>query len=136
MSDPIAPTGSPGQSPLGAVASLTLVSIRPIGLEREHSPYMPNGSLVPEADAREGKGHKIMNVEEAAKAFREYLNNLPSDLEFVPDSDSGVVVFKVVNPITHKVLRQYPPEEMLKMARNLQNSGSKDASGILLDHKL
>ena len=77
-----------------------------------------------------------MSVEDAAKAFQEYLKNLPSDLQFVPDASTGIVVFKVVNPITHEVLRQYPPEEMLKMVRSLREAMKPESSGILLDHHL
>jgi len=165
MTDSISPTGSPGQVPHVAPPSLSIVSTR-IQVERDGSaPAMPavpaameaaikaaasadkkaaapslatNLELSPESLAGWGPqtGPKVMDMEEAAKAFQDYLNNLPSDLEFVPDSTNGTVVFKVVNPITHKVIRQYPPEEMVEAARNLPQSYKKDSPGILLDHNL
>jgi flagellar protein FlaG len=80
-------------------------------------------------------GSAPMSVEDAAKAFQEYLKNLPSDLQFQPDKESGYVIFKVVNPLTHEVIRQYPPEEMVKMARYLKAAANQGKSGILLDRK-
>jgi uncharacterized FlaG/YvyC family protein len=165
MTDSISPTGSPGQVPHMAPPSMSLVTSR-TPLEKDGSaPATPavtaaveaaiqsaaNASkkvaatppaskleLSPESLAGWGPqtGPKVMDMEEAAKAFQDYLNNLPSDLEFVPDSTNGTVVFKVVNPITHKVIRQYPPEEMVEAARNLPQSFKKDSPGILLDHNL
>lgn len=165
MTDSISPTGSPGQVPHMAPPSMSLVASRAPQEMDGHAPATPavtaaveaaiqsaaNASkkvaatppaskleLSPESLAGWGPqtGPKVMDMEEAAKAFQDYLNNLPSDLEFVPDSTNGTVVFKVVNPITHKVIRQYPPEEMVEAARNLPQSYKKDSPGILLDHNL
>lgn len=71
------------------------------------------------------------------KAFREFLKNLPSDLQFQSDEDSGYVIFKVVNPVTKEVIRQYPPDAIVEMAKKLkalQRQGEKE-SGIFLDQK-
>ena len=68
--------------------------------------------------------------------MREYLKNLPSDLRFQPDKESGYVIFKVVNPVTQEVIRQYPPEDVVAMARRLNAAlaaDKKQGSGILLD---
>ena len=165
MTDSIAPTGSPGQVAAMAPPSMSTSSTRNAVEAGGSAPAMPNVTstvqaeiqsaakvskkaaaappassleLSPESLAGWGPqtGPKVMDMEEAAKAFQDYLNNLPSDLEFVPDSTNGTVVFKVVNPITHKVIRQYPPEEMVEAARNLPQSYKKDSPGILLDHNL
>jgi flagellar protein FlaG len=77
-----------------------------------------------------------LTVEEAAKAFQEFLKNLPSDLQFRPDQETGQIIFKVVNPLTREVIRQYPPEEMLEMARRLRSTGQNEGAGLLLDGQL
>jgi len=81
-------------------------------------------------------GTAPMSLEEAAKEFREFLKNLPSDLQFQPDKESGYVIFKVVNPVTQEVIRQYPPDEMVRMARRLKAAAQQGRSGIFLDKKL
>jgi len=68
--------------------------------------------------------------------MRDFLKNLPSDLQFQPDKESGYVIFKVINPVTQEVIRQYPPEEVVSMARKLNAAlaaAKKHNSGILLD---
>jgi flagellar protein FlaG len=77
-----------------------------------------------------------MTLDEAVKSFREFLKNLPSDLQFQPDQESGYVSFKVVNPVTQEVIRQYPPDEVVRMARNLKAAAQQGRSGIFLDKKL
>jgi hypothetical protein len=114
MTDSISPTGSPGQVPHMAPPSMSLVASRAPQEMDGHAPATPavtaaveaaiqsaaNASkkvaatppaskleLSPESLAGWGPqtGPKVMDMEEAAKAFQDYLNNLPSDLEFVPD---------------------------------------------------
>ena len=68
--------------------------------------------------------------------MQDYLKSFPSDLVFRKDEESGVVIFKVVNPLTGEVIRQYPPEELLQMARKFKALDQSTGSGILLDKKL
>lgn len=79
---------------------------------------------------------QALSLEDSVKAMRDFLKNLPSDLQFQPDKESGYVIFKVINPVTKEVIRQYPPEEVVSMARKLNAAlASKKThnSGILLD---
>ena len=151
MTDPISPAGSPGQAAQAAVPVVTTAAPASGGQEAVHAVFghaaaalgsgaLPAASkldLSPAATPNTTMlAPKAMNVQEAAQAFQDYLKNLPSDLQFQPDAESGIVVFKVINPITQKVIRQYPPEEMLAVARNLRQALKKESSGILLDHNL
>jgi flagellar protein FlaG len=77
-----------------------------------------------------------MTLDEAVKAFKDFLKNLPSDLQFQPDQESGYVIFKVVNPVTQEVIRQYPPDEVVRMAKHLKAASQQGRSGIFLDKKL
>lgn len=77
-----------------------------------------------------------MTMEQAAQAYQNYLTNLPSDLVFQPDYQAGLMVFKVVNPVTNQVIRQLPPEAVVEQARNLRLANGQSNSGIILDDSL
>jgi flagellar protein FlaG len=153
MTDPISPAGSPGQIAQPATPVATATAPATGGQDVVQAVFghtsaaaVPASSALPAASKLDLSpaatpnttmlAPKPMNVQEAAQAFQDYLKNLPSDLQFQPDAESGIVVFKVINPITQKVIRQYPPEEMLAVARNLRQALKKESSGILLDHNL
>jgi flagellar protein FlaG len=76
-------------------------------------------------------------LDEAAKTLRQFLKDLPSDLQFKEDQDTGHLYFKVVNPVTQEVIRQVPSEEILAMARKLKElaDAGKKAPGVLLDQQ-
>ena len=76
-----------------------------------------------------------LSMEEAAQAYQSYLNNLPSNLEFQPNSEAGIVVFRVVNPVTQKVIRQIPPEQVVQQAIAIRNADRQNHSGILFDEQ-
>lgn len=139
MPDPISPLGSPGQlqSPASAPNLLAnqageLVSVP----QPSPDPTAQAVSLEIAQKAVLEKAPAPPSLDQAAESFRTYLKNLPSDLQFQKDEQTGYVVFKVVNPVTKEVIRQYPPEEVLAIARHLrQFAQRKDQPGILLDQK-
>ena len=70
----------------------------------------------------------------AARDVKDYLQQLPAELQFRVDQGSGEFYFKVVDPTTRKVIRQVPSEELLAMARKLREFvDPKSASGVLMD---
>ncbi len=73
-------------------------------------------------------------LETAITQVREFVKNLPPEIQFSEDRTSGHVVFKVVNPVTHEVVRQFPPEEILSMARRLK-ALEKGSAGLLIDQQ-
>ena len=75
-------------------------------------------------------------VEEAVETFREYLSKLPSDLNFNYDKDAGRHFFKVVNPVTREVVKQFPTDEFLSMVKRLRDTAPAPAkNGVILDDK-
>jgi len=72
--------------------------------------------------------HTSKDLEEIKKATNEVLAQLNIQLDFTLDKDLHKVVVKVINKETGKVIRQIPPEEMLKIAKRME-----EMSGILLD---
>lgn len=149
MADPISPAGSLGQTPL--VASASSPSVAPpaqdVGgqVARTSSTKAAQESVVLDLktqitrDATAGKGSSSSapSLEDSVKEFRAFLKNLPSDLELQTDKESGVVIYKLVNPVTKEVVRQYPSDEIVAMARKLRAmaSQSQTKSGIFLDQR-
>jgi flagellar protein FlaG len=143
MPDPITPLGGPGQiqsmtpvpipSPVdGGAAQAVPQAASVLGLSEAARKEMEHVQAKAEAKAAPAP----MTLDESVKAFREFLKNLPSDLQFQPDQESGYVIFKVVNPVTQEVIRQYPPDEVVRMARTLKAAVQQGRSGIFLDKKL
>ncbi len=64
----------------------------------------------------------------------ESLNNLAQSLkrkiEFSINDDTGQTVIRIVDSENDQVIRQIPPEEMLRLAEHL-----KDAQGLIVDSK-
>ena len=142
MPDPISPLGSPGQMQSPALAPNVPVLQ---GVEPVSAPVISQPSMERTAEAaRVEIAQKTLtentprppSLDEAATILRNYLKNLPSDLQFQKDEQTGIVVFKVINPVTKEVIRQYPPDEVLAIARQIQNfAEQKEQPGILLDKK-
>ncbi|GEM_PF-2276847 len=157
MSDPVSPTGSQGPPPpAAAYAAAQAVtaqgSAKTAPAETKTTIASAEAQAIQQAAKASEAAHldlspasgvtaqqeptAAMTMEEAAQAFQSYLKSLPSNLQFQPDYEAGIVVFKVVNPVTQKVIRQLPPEEVVQQARNLRIAAKQAHSGILLDKSL
>lgn len=154
MSDPISSIGSPGLGPpaaayVAAQAETTQASSKTApnaatgaastvatAVQQKASQEATNLDLSPSAGMSSDQASPAMTMEEAAQAFQNYLQSLPSNLQFQPDSEAGIVVFRVVNPVTNKVIRQLPSEEVVQQARYLRMAEQQAHSGILLDKSL
>jgi uncharacterized FlaG/YvyC family protein len=156
MSDAINPAGSQGPSPpVAAYAAAQVVAAQAVTGQTKTAPAAPTTVVTAEvraiqSAAEDSQATKLelspehgvtaknqaspsMTMEQAAQAFQDYLKSLPSNLQFQPDWQAGIVVFKVVNPVTNKVIRQLPPEEVVEQAKNLRMAEQLGHSGILLD---
>jgi flagellar protein FlaG len=145
VSDPISVLGN--QNPLAAAAPA--LSSPPGGMGQAAPPLSATTSAQAPAtpatqlefSAASGASQApaaptTMTMEEAAAAYQTYLSSLPSNLQFQPDTQSGLTVIKVVNPVTNKVIRQLPSADAIQQAQFLRNSGTGNHSGILLDQSL
>jgi flagellar protein FlaG len=155
MTEAISPTGSPGSTSPAAyaaaqgeaaqvsakVGTVTVASAETKAIQKaaqvsQASQEAAELDLSPSAGVSRKQERPSMTMEEAAQAFKDYLKSLPSNLQFQPDYQAGIVVFRVVNPVTQKVIRQLPPEEVVQQARNLRMAERQGHSGILLDESL
>lgn len=149
MSDPISPTGSPGQQPIMVPGSTItpptplpsgVVGSSPVSEPRKRPEGLQEAVVLELEASRAQKTQESpsdsQSLEKSVKEFRDFLKNLPSDLKINMDEESGQIVFKLVNPVTKEVIRQFPPEEIVEMARKLRTLfNQQKQSGIFLDKK-
>jgi len=164
MPDSISITGSPGSvvpAQLNAQLNGTQISGRPpksqavadVGVGGNTSQVQDQGKTARRVDnlptgqdgairPDDGKGKALtpdkssLTLDEAVETVKEYIDNLPSEFEFKFDKDADRLVFKIVNPVTREVVKQYPPEELLTLAKRMKQMASSSAdNGFLIDDK-
>lgn len=87
-----------------------------------------DGGLLPPSSVQD-QANEAAKVEQAVSQVNEFVQNLNRDLQFTVDEDSGRTVIKVLDAETKEVIRQIPPEELLRIANHLVNV--KDSSLLL-----
>lgn len=69
-------------------------------------------------------------VEEAAKQVNDFLKPINNSLEFQLDDSTGKTIVKVIDTTTKDVIRQFPSEEMLSIAKAIDQM-----KGLLVHQK-
>ena len=69
-------------------------------------------------------------IEEAAKTVNEFLKPINNSINFSLDEDTGITVVKVIDVATKEVIRQIPSEEMLVIAKAIDQM-----KGLLVQQK-
>ncbi|MDP3438732.1 MAG: flagellar protein FlaG [Azonexus sp.] len=76
--------------------------------------------LTEQSVAQTGKAEPArQEVEQAVKAVAEFIKPINSSIEFNLDEESGRTIVKVIDIETKDVIRQFPSEEMLSIAKAL-----------------
>jgi flagellar protein FlaG len=77
---------------------------------------------------------QALDFKEAAATLKEYVDKMPSDLKFNVDEDTDRLILKIVNPVTKEVVKQFPPEELLSMAKRLRSmTDDQTNNGIFIN---
>jgi flagellar protein FlaG len=69
----------------------------------------------------------VMSQEAVAKAaaqIQKFVQEMGRNLSFTIDETTGYNVVRVMNPETNEVIRQLPSEELLKIARSMEQLNS------------
>lgn len=74
-------------------------------------------------------------VEEAVIQLKAYVQTVQRDIEFIIDEQSGRIVVRVVDSVTHEVIRQIPSEEMLAISRHLAEVLEAENKGLFVELK-
>jgi flagellar protein FlaG len=69
-------------------------------------------------------------IEKVVEELRKKLSMLNTQLQIRIDKDTNMTVVKVIDKQTHKIIRQIPPEYVLKIAKYLD-----EITGLLLNKK-
>lgn len=59
------------------------------------------------------------DLKQAVSQLNDFVQNVQRDLQFSIDKESGVMVVKVIDAKSEKVIRQIPSEEAIKLARGV-----------------
>jgi flagellar protein FlaG len=107
-------TGSTAQ-PVGSQVGSG--NLRPSGGVSLHS--VSPASQKPEAVPEEALSSAESQVDHAAEVANRFMSSLSLNLQFSVDRDVNKVVVKVVDSVTHEVIKQFPSEEMLAISKAL-----------------
>ncbi len=69
-------------------------------------------------------------LDKAVKAVNDFVSTVNTDLKFSVDDETGQTIVKVIDVATEKVIKQYPSEEMLAIAKALDS-----IKGLLIQQK-
>lgn len=74
-------------------------------------------------------------LREAMSKVSSYMQNVQRNLNFSIDESTGQTVVKVIDAESEEVIRQFPSEEMLALARHLSEMNGESVSGLLMQSK-
>ena len=103
------------------------VTVREIILERQEFAETRKEEITEQANLTREKLDKVVSE------LKEYVQTMQRDLNFHVDDATGRVVVRVVDSTTNKVVRQIPEEEILNLARRLEEMLDDMPKGVLLE---
>ena len=95
---------------------------------KKAAPPIESASTAAVTKAKETK--KSEDLQQAVSQLNDFVQTIQRNLQFNIDKDSGVMVVKVIDTKSAKVIRQIPTEETLKMARSLVEHDDKAVLSI------
>jgi flagellar protein FlaG len=87
---------------------------------------------------QEGDAADQEQLQQAVREINSVVQNLQRDLQFKVDTESGMTVISVIDSETKEVIRQLPPEDVLKRAKRMDEAakGEFPVDGLLLEMKI
>lgn len=90
---------------------------------------LPGGKSEQTTDARDVRvGADALN--KTVDELNDYVQNLHREIQFSVDSDSNTTIIKVIDATTGEVIRQLPPDEMMRLVDRLD-----ELEGLLVREK-
>ncbi|MDH5446327.1 MAG: flagellar protein FlaG [Gammaproteobacteria bacterium] len=103
------------------------VTVREVVLNRQEVAESRKKEFAEQAKLNREKLDKVVSE------LKEYVQTMQRDLNFHVDDATGRVVVRVVETSTNKVVRQIPEEEVLALARRLEELLDDMPKGMLLE---
>jgi uncharacterized FlaG/YvyC family protein len=124
------PTGFGGKVPI----SVALEGSQPIPKVSKGAPERESGKKISHRPKIETSTGSFPGSQETLKAvangIRSFLEDAKYSLEFIPNQKNGRVTIRVLDS-AGKLIREIPPEEIVRLSRNI-GSGT----GVLVDERL
>ena len=122
--------------PIGSSALASMVAQRPqnaapapnAAADKADKPVQSQSTVSASEARSEPVSREQLN--QAIKATKDFVGAINSSLDFSVDEDTGSVVVKVIDKETKEVIRQFPSEEMLSIAKALDS-----IKGLLVKQK-
>jgi len=110
---------------------------QPLDAEREaREAREAEGAGAREAEGR-AQGGAPSGGERMAKEIEEQLEMARSEISFGFDEETGRHFFRLIDPVTREIVKQFPPDEFLTMVKRLREaSGLPRDGGVLIDRRL
>lgn len=121
--DNIAQLNASQARPAGPQPAAASVGTAAIGSDSARQQLPAGGQSMPPPDRGE--------VKQAVSRLNEFVQNLRRDLQFRVDEDVNRVIVTVVESDSGKVIRQIPSEEVLAVAKSLEQA----QQGLLLNEQ-
>lgn len=93
------------------------VAVEPRAASADGKSPAAAGKVVPPSAA--AQGGRTVALADAVSELNDYVQNIQRDLQFSIDEASGQTIIKVIDSQSKELIRQIPPEEVLALARNL-----------------
>ena len=97
------------------------------------SPSTQNAKSLPATSTQQNVDSKLVSDEEIQQAvdqIQSFTDNVAKDLKFSIDEDTGKTIVKILDSQTQEVIRQFPTEEAISIARTLDK-----VQGLLFSDK-
>ena len=119
----------------GATARpVTAEAASPVAEARQARGLQTTSTVQLQTEQAVGQGQKAEasrpQLEEAVKAANDFLKPINDGIQFSLDEDTGKTVVKVIDLATKDVIRQFPSEEMLAIAKAIDQM-----KGLLVQQK-
>tara|TARA_R110002073_G_scaffold309995_1_gene480549 strand:- start:1839 stop:2198 length:360 start_codon:yes stop_codon:yes gene_type:complete len=104
---------------------------KPLSTSTPTNSQAPHVTVVP-TDQSKHNSITILEgqIEQAVNKIQQFTDKLAQNLLFSIDKDTGITVVKVMDTNTQEVIRQFPTEEAISIARTLDK-----VQGLLFDGK-
>lgn len=102
------------------------VAVSEVGQDRQKVADSLRASIAEQTKVTREKLDRVVSE------LKEYVQNMQRDLNFHVDDATGRVVIRVVETSTNRVVRQIPEEEVLSLARRLEEMLDDMPKGVLL----
>ena len=87
------------------------------------------GAPPPETDAEVRREQ----LHEAMREVSDYVQKVSRELNFSIDEEMGRAIVTVIDETSGEIVRQIPPEDLLQLAKNLDQLKEADMKGILFE---